>query len=678
MKEVTKRSAYNSVFDIQAGHLLDALPEATFICNPQGLVVSCSAEVVRFFSLADKEKVIGSNFQSYFSFDTVEEANLYFLLATKTHNRHSGKLLVKKNFNEARPAHVSFSYLQNDTLPGNYVLIIFREVSGAETAIDELNKKGARLSRICDTLLGCQDQPFQKQYKLLSQVGETLSAVTCSYFRVDNGILNLIAAWESPFNPGISPLISSRQIFDYSKDKEVPISLIRMPLLRAFLEPESQNPAESGVKTLIGISVGPNTKTEGIVTAAFTSNIQLSEDDEQFLLTVAALIAEKYTSENVRHTTVGFSYNELIDCFHDPIYILSTEGMILDVNKSVTINHGYDREDLVGKLPLFFSDEEMNEKDQIARGSFQSLNDETLKTEWWGKCKNGVGFPIEIKFSTSRYFEQEVILAIVRDLTDTKQTEKELIRYNKELEESNNSKDKFFSILAHDLKNPFQGLLGFIDLLYDDLDELSIAQVKEYLANVRNASYHTYALLENLLEWSRIQSGKMPFNPSVFNIHDQINSVILVLENNARTKNIRLLNEVENNITVNADRNMIHSVIQNLVTNSIKFSNPRGRVIIRGRESHSLVSDKDKTETELRNWLEVSISDDGIGIPEEILPRLFKLNGQYSQSGTANEPGTGLGLVLCHEMVEKNGGRIWAESVAGQGTTFIFTIPLNN
>ena len=255
--------------------------------------------------------------------------------------------------------------------------------------------------------------------------------------------------------------------------------------------------------------------------------------------------------------------------------------------------------------------------------------------------------------------------------------EQELLRYNKELLESNTSKDKFFSILAHDLKNPFQGLLGFIDLLYEDLDELSNAQVKEYLSNVRTASYHTYALLENLLEWSRIQSGKMPFNPTQFSIHDEIDSVISVLDNNATRKEIKLINEVDPELIVEADRNMIHSVIQNLITNSIKFSNLKGRVVLRSRVPKTNTKSKISAEPGDRQWLEISVSDNGIGIPEEILPRLFKLNGQYSQSGTANEPGTGLGLVLCHEMVEKNGGHIWAESIAGQGATFIFTIPLS-
>jgi signal transduction histidine kinase len=169
----------------------------------------------------------------------------------------------------------------------------------------------------------------------------------------------------------------------------------------------------------------------------------------------------------------------------------------------------------------------------------------------------------------------------------------------------------------------------------------------------------------------------MPFNPTQFSIHDEIDSVISVLDNNATRKEIKLINEVDPELIVEADRNMIHSVIQNLITNSIKFSNLKGRVVLRSRVPKTNTKSKISAEPGDRQWLEISVSDNGIGIPEEILPRLFKLNGQYSQAGTANEPGTGLGLVLCHEMVEKNGGHIWAESIAGQGATFIFTIPLS-
>jgi len=128
---------------------------------------------------------------------------------------------------------------------------------------------------------------------------------------------------------------------------------------------------------------------------------------------------------------------------------------------------------------------------------------------------------------------------------------------------------------------------------------------------------------------------------------------------------------------VSADRNMIHSVLQNLITNSIKFSNTSGRVVVRCRVPQTYSKAKTSAGKNDIQFLEVSVSDSGIGIPEDILPKLFKLNGQYSQSGTANEPGTGLGLVLCHEMILKNGGKIWAESIEGQGTTFVFTVPIS-
>ena len=154
--------------------------------------------------------------------------------------------------------------------------------------------------------------------------------------------------------------------------------------------------------------------------------------------------------------------------------------------------------------------------------------------------------------------------------------------------------------------------------------------------------------------------------------------MISVLDHNATQKDIKLYNEVNQGIEVEADRNMIRSVIQNLITNSIKFSNSKGKVVVRSRIPQAYSRSDHSHSDNVRRWLEVSISDNGVGIPEEIIPKLFKLNGQYSQAGTANEPGTGLGLVLCHEMVEKNGGHIWAESIAGQGTTFIFTLPISN
>jgi len=409
----------------------------------------------------------------------------------------------------------------------------------------------------------------------------------------------------------------------------------------------------------------------------FTFNYSLSDIDKQYIQTISALIENEGFEKSKSASAPELSFRQLIDCFTDQVYVLSVDGIIMEVNRGTSRCYGYEREELIGQKPVILSAEGKNDESLITKMFDKALQGESQKFEWWGRRKNGEIFQNEVIFNKSSYYDRDAVIAIGRDLSEAKKVEQELLRYNKELLESNTEKDKFFSILAHDLKNPFQGLLGFIDLLYEDLDELSNAQIKEYLSNVRNASYHTYALLENLLEWSRIQSGKMPFTPSVFNLHDEINSVISVLDNNATRKEIKLVNEVDPELMVEADRNMIHSVLQNLITNSIKFSNSNGKVVLRGRVPKSNAKSKISTAPGDRQWLEVSISDNGIGIPEEILPKLFKLNGQYSQAGTANEPGTGLGLVLCHEMVQKNGGRIWAESIAGQGATFIFTIPLS-
>lgn len=675
MKEVNNRNDLSSTSEKLVGQMINALPDAAFICDEKGLVIANSDEVYHFFSINDTNKIIGSSLQSFFAFSHVEEAYLLLSSAIRTNSRLSNKLLVKKNFSETHVAQVTFSSFQQDDVSGKYAVVIFREISGTETDFNESNKKGARLSRIIDILTDREYQPHEILQKLISQIGETLGAMTCAYSRVENNRLRLISAWESPFNPGISPKLCNQQIFDYIIHEGVNTALIREPLLSVFLLSESVNATESGVKTLFGVPIGFNT-IDGILTVVFTSNFSLSEIDEHYIRTISALMADKISINSQLSAPAKYSFDELIDYLSDPAYIVSAEGAILEVNKSAVTNFGFEREELIGKPLSLFSAEALNDMDKITAAYNKALHDGPQKFEWWGKRKNGELFLLEINCSKSMYKEQQVILAVGRDLTELKQKERDLTLNNKELEESNESKDKFFSIIAHDLKNPFQGLLGFIDLLYEDLEELSMGQVKEYLSNARNASYQTYDLLENLLAWSRIQNGKMPFSPTVFCIRDEIDSVISVLENNARIKKIKLFNKVEKTFEVEADRNMIHSIIQNLVTNSIKFSNNGGEVIIRGRELQKMVNENNTPENDQKSWIEISISDHGIGISEDILPYLFKLNGQSSHAGTAHETGTGLGLALSHEMVEKNGGRIWAESIAGKGTTLLFTVPL--
>jgi PAS domain S-box-containing protein len=282
--------------------------------------------------------------------------------------------------------------------------------------------------------------------------------------------------------------------------------------------------------------------------------------------------------------------------------------------------------------------------------------------------------------STTPLFDQDGTIMgsvhIARDITDRKLAEDKLQVYSHELEELNTSKDKFFSVIAHDLKSPFQGLLGFTDILLEDFDLLQKEEIKNYVLNIRNASLNTYSLLENLLEWSRMQSGKMNFKPLQFKLANEVASVIDILNSNAIRKGISLTNLVDCKIEVRADQNMIHSVIQNLVSNAIKFSNSRGEVVvtsdIRQDNNPSRTPDSDS----IKKFILINVQDHGIGIPPEAISRIFSLTDHFSLNGTANEPGTGLGLILSKEMIELHGGELSVTSVPGKGSSFSFTLPL--
>lgn len=673
----TKRNL-SPVSEISVYQLVNALSDAAFICDRSGRIVACSDQVISLFDITDKTRIIGSNFQSFIAYESIDEAYFKLLNAVNEPDKKDTVVFpVKRGLNEIFNAAVTFSPILNDDSRNNYILVTFRDAPGIDSEIVLLHKKNARLLRLNELLEKKEDQLTSQTSRLVSQIGETLGAISCTYIQLEKGELIPVAFWESPFNKGITSQLFNKQVFDYISDQNESLALIRKPLLAEFLKSEPLYNPDAGVKTILGFTIFKQNVLTGIITVVFPFNYSLSTFDKQYIQAISSAIENENSSVKDVIASSEFIFRELIDRFMDPVFILSSEGIILEANQGAVKSFGFQRQEFIGQSYMLVSAEEEYENALIHQRLEKTFSGEPQKFEWLMKHKNGESISMEISFTKSIYHDQTVVIGIARDLTDTKKVVNELMHHNNELEESNLSKDKFFSIFAHDLKNPFQGLLGFIDLLYEDLDELSNEQVKEYLSNVRNASYHTYALLENLLEWSRIQSGKMPFTPTVFDIRDEISSVISVLDNNATQKDIKLVNEVEPNIMVEADRNMIHSVIQNLVTNSIKFSNSNGRVILRVREVQTSGKANGTKEPDERKWLEVSVSDNGIGIPEEILHKIFKLNGQFSRAGTANEPGTGLGLVLCHEMVGKNGGHIWAESIPGQGTTFIFTIPLS-
>ena len=251
----------------------------------------------------------------------------------------------------------------------------------------------------------------------------------------------------------------------------------------------------------------------------------------------------------------------------------------------------------------------------------------------------------------------------LNDITQRKQIEEDIKHKNAELQRLSDDKDILMSILAHDLITPFNSMLGFLDLLSENLREYDVHTLGNYISIVNNSAKGAFNLLNDILLWTRSQSGAIPFEPKIFNLKSSIEEVTEFLKPNANTKNITINIDESDKTVVFADVDMLNTILRNLISNAIKFTDLGGIVNI----------SSERTESDIL----VTISDNGIGIAPNILPRLFDTTKLYSTRGTANEKGTGFGLMLCKKFVEEHGGEIWAESKLGRGSKFKFTLPLN-
>jgi signal transduction histidine kinase len=236
------------------------------------------------------------------------------------------------------------------------------------------------------------------------------------------------------------------------------------------------------------------------------------------------------------------------------------------------------------------------------------------------------------------------------------------LKLNEELEKVNNQKDKFFSIIAHDLRSPFQGFLGLTKSFAQEASSYSAQEIAQLSDEMYQIANNLFNLLKNLLEWAQIQKGDISFQPKEFLLSDQIAENVEVIKKRSQQKGISISNMITDIFSVYADKNMTNSVIINLLSNAVKFTNRNGTVTINAKEI------KDQ-------MIEVSIRDTGVGIPKSMLEKLFILGEKTGRKGTDGELSTGLGLLLCQEFVEKNGGKIWVESEEGVGSTFYFTLP---
>jgi len=351
-----------------------------------------------------------------------------------------------------------------------------------------------------------------------------------------------------------------------------------------------------------------------------------------------------------------------VESLAECVSITDTTDRIIFVNKAFEELYGYKQEEIIDKNISIVSSP--NNDPQL----IHSILPATLNGGWKGEVinrrKNGTEFPVFMTTSVLVDDKGEVValVGVATDITKRKDVEKQLKKYSEDLKRSNDAKDKLFSIISHDLKSPFNSILGFLNLLSEQYDDFSEDERKSVILDLKKSSENTFVLLENLLTWSRTQTDGIKVNSIYFELAEVVDQQFEVLKSTAASKSINLKNHVSNDIKVYADKDMVKTILINLTNNAIKFTRPEGVITVTAK-----IND---------NYVEISVEDKGVGIAGPVLENMFESGKLHSTLGTSKEKGTGLGLLICKEFTERNNGRIWAESETGKGSTFIFTLPL--
>jgi PAS domain S-box-containing protein len=381
-------------------------------------------------------------------------------------------------------------------------------------------------------------------------------------------------------------------------------------------------------------------------------NSQLLQSIQERMKTEEELTQEHYLN------------NTLLKNLPDHVYFKDLESRFIRINKSLALSFGLDDPDKVkGTTDFdFFTIEHAQQAyddEQTIIRTGQPLNKEERET-WTDRHDTWVyTTKVPLRDNAGRIVGT---FGISRDITERKLAEEEIKLKNELLQTINAEKDKFFSILAHDLKGPLSAFLGATQILSEEIQNMSLEKIKEITINMKESASNIYGLLENLLEWSRMKRGFMDFSPEKNNVRQIISQSLEVLNESSRKKKIKMNFSLPDNLEISADSHMFETVIRNLVSNAIKFTPVGGKVAVEVKN----LSDQS---------IEVKIIDSGVGIAPELKDKLFLLNEKTSRKGTEGEPSTGLGLLLCKEFIEKHGGQIWVESEVGKGSTFSFTIP---
>ncbi|MBP9119260.1 MAG: PAS domain-containing sensor histidine kinase [Ignavibacterium sp.] len=370
---------------------------------------------------------------------------------------------------------------------------------------------------------------------------------------------------------------------------------------------------------------------------------------------IAEDVTEKKIVDELISDVIGRDY-AIIKALPDVLFILSEDGKFTDFkagnNSEFPISPSY----IIGKrIWDIFPHSIAEQLQQMIKESYTSG---VLKTYDFKMLNREAEKHYEARIVKSHKNE---VLMLLRDVTNQKQNEIQILKIAEDLKQINDTKDKFVSIIAHDVRTPIIALIGYAEILADDIDDLQKSEIKEFASSIVEISKQTIGLLTNLLEWSRLQTGRIEFHPAPVNAYSISENTMSLLTSNAEQKNISLINNLEKETFVFADENMMQSIFNNLVTNAIKFTNRNGQITL--------------SSSRFNDMVRFAVKDNGVGMNDKQKSMLFEINKSFTTPGTTNEKGSGLGMILCKDFIEKHGGEIWVESNSGKGSEFFFTIP---
>ena len=335
-------------------------------------------------------------------------------------------------------------------------------------------------------------------------------------------------------------------------------------------------------------------------------------------------------------------------------------GAYIEVNDLFYTLLGFERNEVIGKTAI-----------ELGLLTTETINSVMLKADINGKvtnieadlkARNGDMKHVLLSAENIYVQDKKFRFTVVHDITELKQAEDEIKLKNEELLRLNIEKDKFFSIIAHDLRGPFTGFLGLTEIMAEELPSLTREEIQGMAVDMKNSANNLFQLLENLLHWARMSQGLIPFNKKLLLLLPIVTESVEMLKGSGNKKGIKIVIDISDRLEIFADANMLQTIIRNLVSNAVKFTQKGGQVNLAAK----INSD---------NCIGITIHDTGIGMNQAMIDNLFKIDIKTNRVGTEGEPSTGLGLLLCKEFVEKHKGKIWVESIVGVGTTFNCTLP---